>query len=95
MAIPLGALCSTGRTVEDVQWALFRGHATNNHICVHPEQPQGEGAFGYAFADNCERTTLRHALQAIARKLHDSTATSDRADADKQNKWRPHRMPPY
>eukprot|EP00873_Tetraselmis_striata_P022969 jgi/Tetstr1/443233/TSEL_031271.t1 len=30
--------------------------------------------------------------QAIARLLHDSTATSDRANADKQNKWRP---PPH
>eukprot|EP00873_Tetraselmis_striata_P039208 jgi/Tetstr1/459472/TSEL_004839.t1 len=27
------------------------GHATNNHIRVHPEQPQGEDAFGYAVAD--------------------------------------------
>eukprot|EP00873_Tetraselmis_striata_P026841 jgi/Tetstr1/447105/TSEL_034543.t1 len=56
MTIPLGALCSTGRIVEDVRQALFRGQATNNHIRVHPEQPQGGDAFGYAFADivnNC------------------------------------------
>eukprot|EP00873_Tetraselmis_striata_P043062 jgi/Tetstr1/463326/TSEL_008250.t1 len=56
MTIPLGALCSTGRIVEDVRHALFRGQATNSHIRVHPEQPQGEDAFGYAFADimnNC------------------------------------------
>eukprot|EP00873_Tetraselmis_striata_P018960 jgi/Tetstr1/439224/TSEL_027666.t1 len=31
--------------------ALFRSQATNNHIRVHPEQPQGEDAFGYALAD--------------------------------------------
>eukprot|EP00873_Tetraselmis_striata_P026250 jgi/Tetstr1/446514/TSEL_034041.t1 len=56
MTIPLGALCSTGCIVEDVRHALFRGQATNSHIRVHPEQPQGEDAFGYAFTDilnNC------------------------------------------
>eukprot|EP00873_Tetraselmis_striata_P022995 jgi/Tetstr1/443259/TSEL_031293.t1 len=41
----------TGRIVEDVRHALFRGYATNNHIRVYPKQPQGEDAFGYAFAD--------------------------------------------
>eukprot|EP00873_Tetraselmis_striata_P017301 jgi/Tetstr1/437565/TSEL_026237.t1 len=56
MTIPLGAMCNTGRIVEDVRQALFRGHATEIHIRVHPEQPQGDDAFGYAFADmlnNC------------------------------------------
>eukprot|EP00873_Tetraselmis_striata_P018274 jgi/Tetstr1/438538/TSEL_027090.t1 len=46
----------TGRIVEDVRRALVRGQATNNHIRVHPEQPQSEDALGYAFADilnNC------------------------------------------
>eukprot|EP00873_Tetraselmis_striata_P005080 jgi/Tetstr1/425344/TSEL_015793.t1 len=45
-----------GRIVEDVRHAPFRGQATNIHIRVHPEQPMGEDAFGYAFADilnNC------------------------------------------
>eukprot|EP00873_Tetraselmis_striata_P025861 jgi/Tetstr1/446125/TSEL_033725.t1 len=51
MTTPLGALCSMGRIVEDVRRALFRGQATNNHIRVHTEQPQGEDVFGYAFAD--------------------------------------------
>eukprot|EP00873_Tetraselmis_striata_P019373 jgi/Tetstr1/439637/TSEL_028059.t1 len=49
-------MCNTGRIVEDVRQALFRGHATEIHIRVHPEQPQGDDAFGYAFADmlnNC------------------------------------------
>eukprot|EP00873_Tetraselmis_striata_P007404 jgi/Tetstr1/427668/TSEL_017793.t1 len=58
MTIPLGTLCSTGRIVEDVRPAVFRGHATSNHISVHPQQPQGEDAFGYAFADilnNCAK----------------------------------------
>eukprot|EP00873_Tetraselmis_striata_P016064 jgi/Tetstr1/436328/TSEL_025166.t1 len=57
MTMPLGAMCNTGRIVEDVQHALFRGHATNSHIRVHPEQPHGEDTFGYALADilnNCE-----------------------------------------
>eukprot|EP00873_Tetraselmis_striata_P005806 jgi/Tetstr1/426070/TSEL_016401.t1 len=56
MTIPLGALCSIGRIVEDVRHAPFRGQATNIHIRVLPEQPLGEDAFGYAFADilnNC------------------------------------------
>eukprot|EP00873_Tetraselmis_striata_P040877 jgi/Tetstr1/461141/TSEL_006279.t1 len=53
MTIPLGALCSTGRIVEDVRQALFRDHATNNHIRrVQSEQPHGEDAFGFAFADS-------------------------------------------
>eukprot|EP00873_Tetraselmis_striata_P028112 jgi/Tetstr1/448376/TSEL_035658.t1 len=50
------ALANTGRIVEDVRRALFRGQATKNHIRVHREQPQSEDAFGYAFADilnNC------------------------------------------
>eukprot|EP00873_Tetraselmis_striata_P028077 jgi/Tetstr1/448341/TSEL_035625.t1 len=73
MTIPLGALCSTGRIVEDVRHALFRGQATNSHIRVHPEQPQGEDAFGYAFADimnNCaepkqyEVAGKKHLLEA-------------------------------
>eukprot|EP00873_Tetraselmis_striata_P019358 jgi/Tetstr1/439622/TSEL_028044.t1 len=51
MTIPLGALCSTGGIVDDVRHALFRGQATNGHIRVQPEQPHGEDAFGYAFAD--------------------------------------------
>eukprot|EP00873_Tetraselmis_striata_P004868 jgi/Tetstr1/425132/TSEL_015594.t1 len=58
MTIPIGTLCSTGRIVEDVRPAVFRGHATSNHISVHPQQPQGEDAFGYAFADilnNCAK----------------------------------------
>eukprot|EP00873_Tetraselmis_striata_P025826 jgi/Tetstr1/446090/TSEL_033691.t2 len=60
MTVPLGALCSTGRIVEDVRHALFRGHATNSHIRVHPEQPQGEDAFGDALAgipNSCAKRT--------------------------------------
>eukprot|EP00873_Tetraselmis_striata_P045891 jgi/Tetstr1/466155/TSEL_010716.t1 len=56
MTIPLGAMCGTGRIVEDMRQALFRGLTTNGHIRVHPKQPHGEDAFGYAFADiqnNC------------------------------------------
>eukprot|EP00873_Tetraselmis_striata_P000178 jgi/Tetstr1/420442/TSEL_011555.t1 len=57
MTIPLGALCSTGRIVEDVrQTLLVRGHATNSHIRVHLEQPKDEDTFGYALAEilnNC------------------------------------------
>eukprot|EP00873_Tetraselmis_striata_P041570 jgi/Tetstr1/461834/TSEL_006913.t1 len=45
ITIPLGALCSTSRIVEDVGQALFSGQATNNHIRVHAEQPQGEDAY--------------------------------------------------
>eukprot|EP00873_Tetraselmis_striata_P009913 jgi/Tetstr1/430177/TSEL_020008.t1 len=35
---------------------MFRGQATNIHIRVHPKQPHGEHAFGYAFADILNQT---------------------------------------
>eukprot|EP00873_Tetraselmis_striata_P021802 jgi/Tetstr1/442066/TSEL_030245.t1 len=77
MIIPLGALCSTGRIVEDVRQALFRGQATNRHNRVHSQQPQGEDAFGYAFADilnNCvepkqyDAAGKKHLLEAAKDK---------------------------
>eukprot|EP00873_Tetraselmis_striata_P027709 jgi/Tetstr1/447973/TSEL_035277.t1 len=73
MTIPLCALCSTGRIVEDVRHALFRGHAINSHIHVHPEQPSAEDAFGSALVDimnNCaerkhyDEAGKKHLLEA-------------------------------
>eukprot|EP00873_Tetraselmis_striata_P008875 jgi/Tetstr1/429139/TSEL_019101.t1 len=50
MNIPLGALCSTGRFVEHVRHALFRGKATNNHtreVCkVTPHSEAAVLTFG-------------------------------------------------
>eukprot|EP00873_Tetraselmis_striata_P010287 jgi/Tetstr1/430551/TSEL_020349.t1 len=69
---------STGCIVEDVRQALFRGQATNNHIRVHPEQPQGEDAFGYAFADivnNCAEPKQYD----VAGKKHMLEAAKDKA----------------
>eukprot|EP00873_Tetraselmis_striata_P021519 jgi/Tetstr1/441783/TSEL_030000.t1 len=68
----------TGCIVEDVRQALFRGQATNSHIRVHPEQPQGEDAFGYAFADilnNCAEPKQYD----VAGKKHLLEAAKDKA----------------
>eukprot|EP00873_Tetraselmis_striata_P040762 jgi/Tetstr1/461026/TSEL_006176.t1 len=63
----------TGRIVEDVRQALFRGHAINSHIHVHPKQPSAEDAFGSALADilnNCaerkqyDEAGKKHLLEA-------------------------------
>eukprot|EP00873_Tetraselmis_striata_P035763 jgi/Tetstr1/456027/TSEL_042803.t1 len=78
MTIPLGSLCSTGRIVEDVRQTLFRGQATHNHIRVHPQQPQGEDAFGCAFADilnNCAEPKQYD----VAGKKHLLEAAEDKA----------------
>eukprot|EP00873_Tetraselmis_striata_P025160 jgi/Tetstr1/445424/TSEL_033206.t1 len=69
MTIPLGALCSTGRIVENGRQALFRGHATNNHIRVHPEQAHGKDAFGYAFADILNNCAERKQHDEAGKKL--------------------------
>eukprot|EP00873_Tetraselmis_striata_P019538 jgi/Tetstr1/439802/TSEL_028214.t1 len=67
--VPHGALCSTGRIVEDVRHALFRGHATNNNIRVHHEQPKGEDAFGYAFADILNNCSQRKQYDEAGKEL--------------------------
>eukprot|EP00873_Tetraselmis_striata_P019363 jgi/Tetstr1/439627/TSEL_028049.t1 len=78
MTIPLGAMCNTGRIVEDVRHALFRGHATNGHIRVHPEQPHGEDAFGYAFADILNNSAEPKQYDAAGKK-HMLEAAEDKA----------------
>eukprot|EP00873_Tetraselmis_striata_P020554 jgi/Tetstr1/440818/TSEL_029125.t1 len=63
MTILIGALCNTGRVVKDVRHAPLRGHATNIHIRVHPEQPEGEDAFGYALADKLNNRSSAEAAR--------------------------------
>eukprot|EP00873_Tetraselmis_striata_P008113 jgi/Tetstr1/428377/TSEL_018411.t1 len=49
----------TDRILEDVLQAMFHGQATNSNIRVHPSQPHGRDAIGYALADILDNCTER------------------------------------
>eukprot|EP00873_Tetraselmis_striata_P039901 jgi/Tetstr1/460165/TSEL_005481.t1 len=52
-------MCRKDRIPGDVLHALFSGHATNCDIRVHPAQPQGGNAFGFALTDNLDNYNER------------------------------------
>eukprot|EP00873_Tetraselmis_striata_P019582 jgi/Tetstr1/439846/TSEL_028257.t1 len=52
-------MCRKDRIPGNVLHALFSGHATNCDIRVHPAQPQGGNAFGFALTDNLDNYNER------------------------------------